>query len=443
MKRILLGLGITVIIPGGLFAQDNSQSARLGRPVGTAIRAQAPDIRPAAGFEVPKAMPKGAVTETPSAPSLPPPGPAAISAPSPVLPTPPGGTPSGPVIIDPPGTTFGAPIPTGPAIGSPVYGSPFGGYPMDTAYGQDPSNWYASVEALMLWVRSYNVPALVTSGPAFSGANLSVPGVNVINGQNDVDTNPRYGGQITLGKWLNPCWAVELSGFYVQPSEKAFNANSGTVSGDLARPFFNVNTNGESSEIVGRPGVVSGGVNSVARSQLYGAELNARRRWWNDGPNRLDLIGGLRFVYLDEDLTINEDAMGLAGAGALAGVHQQVQDSFKTSNQFYGVQVGGIFQHVQGPWTFELRAKIAAGITRQVITINGVTVPGDPNRAGGLLRCRATLATRSATSSRSCLKWGSMSATTSMPIGGSSLAIASPIGPTSPGLARRSTERWT
>ncbi len=237
----------------------------------------------------------------------------------------------------------------------------------------------------MWWVSSYNVPPLVTSGPAFSGANLNVNGVNVLNGQNDVDTNPRYGGRITLGKWLNPCWAVELSAFYVQPSEKAFNANSGTVAGDLARPFFDVNNNGESSEIVGRPGVVSGGVNTVARSQLYGAELNAKRRWWNDGPNRLDLIGGLRFIYLDEDLTINEDVTGLAGAGALAGVHQQVQDSFRTTNQFYGAQVGGIFQHVQGAWTFELKAKIAAGLTRQVITINGVTVPGDANRAGGLL----------------------------------------------------------
>src|SRR5437763_14815500 len=125
--------------------------------------------------------------------------------------------------------------------------------------------WYVGVEALMWWVRTYNVPSLVTSGPAFSGANLSVPGVTVLYGQNNVDTNPRYGARITLGKWLNPCWAVELSAFYVQPSEKSFNANSATITGDLARPFFDVNNNGESSEIVGRPGVVSGGVNVTAR----------------------------------------------------------------------------------------------------------------------------------------------------------------------------------
>jgi hypothetical protein len=281
---------------------------------------------------------------------------------------------------------MGAPVPTGPTMGSPVYGDPFGGFSTDGSNFPDPSTWYVGVEALMWWVKSYNVPALITSGPAFSGANLNVPGVNVLYGQNDVDTNPRYGARLTLGKWLNPCWAVELSGFYVRPSEKAFNVNSGTVPGDLARPFFDVNNNGESSEIVGRPGVASGGVNVVARSTLWGGEVNARRRWWNDGPNRLDLIGGLRYMYLDEDLTINEDSTGLAGAGALSGVHGQVQDSFRTTNQFYGVQVGGIFQHVQGAWTFELRAKIAAGITRQVITINGFAAPvATPTRPGGLL----------------------------------------------------------
>jgi hypothetical protein len=392
MKRILFGLGCTLIIPGGLIAQDRSAAARLGLPTDSVIRAQAPDVRPAAGFDVPKPMPKGTVTESPAVPALPPPGPAPVpvGTPSPTLP--PGATITGPVIVDPPGTPIpggpipGAPIPTGPMVNSPVYGDPFGGYPgIGGGYTHEEGGWYAGIEALAWWVKSYPVPSLVTSGPAFSGATLSTPGVSVLYGQNDVDTNPRYGARITLGKWLNPCWAVELSGFYVRPSEKAFNANSAAVAGDLARPFFDVNNNGESSEIVGRPGVVSGGVNVTARSSLWGGELNARRKWWNDGPNRLDLIGGLRYLYLDEDLTIVEDATGLAGAGALAGIHAQVQDVFQTRNQFYGAQVGGIFTHVHGDWTFELRAKIAAGITRQTITINGVTVPGDPNRAGGLL----------------------------------------------------------
>lgn len=392
MKRILFGLGCTLIIPGGLIAQDRSAAARLGLPTdSTTIRAQAPDVRPAAGFEIPKPMPKGTVTESPGIPALPPPGPAPIpiGTASPTLP--PGATITGPVIIDPPGTPFpggpipGAPIPSGPALNSPVFGDPLGGYAHGNGYGYQEANWYVGIEALMWWVRSYNIPSLVTSGPAFSGATLSTPGVSVIYGQNDVDTNPRYGAQITLGKWLNPCWAVELSGFYVRPSEKAFNANSAAVAGDLARPFFDVNNNGESSEIVGRPGVVSGGVNITARSELWGGELNARKKYWSNCANRFDVICGLRYLYLDEDLTINEDATGLAGAGALAGIHAQVQDIFHTRNQFYGAQVGGIFSHVHGAWTFEIRAKIAAGITRQTITINGVTVPADPNRAGGLL----------------------------------------------------------
>ncbi len=132
MKRILLGLSCTFIIPGGIFAQEHSPAARLGRPADPTIRAQAPDVRPA-GFEVPKAMPKGTVTETPGVPSLPVPTPAPTPISGPGFSSIPGPTVGGPVITDATPPPFGAPIPNGPVLGSPVYGDPFGGYPMTGA----------------------------------------------------------------------------------------------------------------------------------------------------------------------------------------------------------------------------------------------------------------------------------------------------------------------
>src|SRR5262249_31770311 len=83
-KRLLFGLGGTLIIPGGLFAQDRSAAARLGLPTDSTVRAQAPEVRPAAGFDIPKPMPKGTVTETPGVPALPPPGPAPVPIGSPL-----------------------------------------------------------------------------------------------------------------------------------------------------------------------------------------------------------------------------------------------------------------------------------------------------------------------------------------------------------------------
>lgn len=388
MKRILLGLGSALLIPVGINAQESSPAARLGRPGEPTIRAQAPDVQPAAGFEIPKTMPKGAVTETPSksTPVLPAPGFAA--GPTPVVP--PGATIVGPVINEPYTPSIGAPIPSGPAM-------PFEpSYPMmgDT-YGSDLSPWYVNAEILVAWLKAYRTPALATTGPTGSGANLAVPGVNVVIGNNEIGDNPRYGGRLTLGYWLNPTWAVEGSIFYIRSNDDTLAVNSGQFTGDLARPFFDINNGVESSEIVGRPGVVGGGVNIVSRSELFGGEINARKKWWSDCANRLDLIGGLRYIYLSDELNINEHALGLAGAGPLAGVGFNVQDTFKTTNQFYGVQVGAIFQHIYGSWSFELRGKVAVGFTRQEVNISGSSVPFSggisADKPGGLLALNSNM----------------------------------------------------
>lgn len=401
MKRIVLGLGCSLAVVPCVLAQDAAPAARLGLPA-TTVRAQAPDLTSAA-FPIPKTMPKDTVTDTggTSGPAtgstpatLPVPGAASLSAPpGPTLTIPPGPTgpiPSGPVIIDPPGT----PIPNG-AFGGPIVGGP----PMPGGIiGQagDPSRWYVAAEAMAVWIKSYGVPALVTTGPAFSGANLSVHGVTSLFGADTIQENPRYGGQLTLGYWLNPCWAVELSGFYVRPTTHRFTALSGSFPDlDLARPFFSINRGIESSEIVGRPGVASGFVQIDEKSNFYGAELNARTHYWQGCNNSIDLIGGLRFLYLDERLTISEQTTGLAGAGPLAGLSSTGADQFHTKNRFYGAQVGAIFTHVEGPWTFDLKAKVAAGVTRSIVDINGstsVTSGGPlPTRPGDLLALNSNI----------------------------------------------------
>ena len=410
MKRILLGLGCSLAAVPGIFAQDGAPAARLalpaaslGRPVTT--RAQAPDGTTTAAFPVPKAMSRTTVADAPPAP-----GPAAGLAPGtlpvpssaapppvttgPVLTMPPsGGVPSGPVIIDPPGT----PLPAGP-IGGPVIGEP--PIPGLAAHTADPSNWYVAAEALAMWVKSYSVPALVTTGPAFSGANLSVAGVTSLYGANSVDVNPRWGGKLTLGYWLNPCWAVELSGFYVRPTSHQFAANSDHFPDlDLARPFLSANTGLETSQIVGRPGVATGSVLIDEDSRFYGAELNARYKYWEGQYNRLHLIGGLRFLYLDEKLTINEQSTALAGAGPFAGISRVGLDQFHTKNRFYGAQVGGVFTHVEGPWTFELTGKVAAGVTRSIVDINGSVTPvaggTPPGLPGNLLALNSNIGSQS------------------------------------------------
>jgi hypothetical protein len=189
-----------------------------------------------------------------------------------------------------------------------------------------------------------------------------------------------------------------LSGFYVRPASHGFTATSTETPGsDLARPFYNLNTGAESSEIIGRPGVASGFVNVTTKTNLFGTELNARYKYWQGGSNRLDLLAGVRYLYLDERLTINEQSRGLAGAGAFAGIERALNDDFHTKNRFYGGQVGAIFEHVEGRWTFDLKAKVAVGVTRQQADVNGAITPlsggGTPDLPGGLLALNSNIGT--------------------------------------------------
>lgn len=396
MKRLLLGLGCVLgFTPSGLFSQDSTPAARLGRPAATlgrpvqdpvTVRAQAP------GDNVPKPMPKGAVGETPKTdvPTLPMPTPMS-GGPGIVLP--PGATVVPPGLSEPipSGPIFGPPIPGGPVLASP--GEPFGVCPVP---GTNTCGWYTSVEALVWWVKSYSAPALVSVGPPFSGANLAVTGTTVLYGVSPVDTNPRYGGRVGLGYWLSPHWAVELSAFYIRPETNKFGAFSGQFPNqDLARPFFSMNRDAESSQIVGRPGVASGSIVIDSESDFYGAELNCRRRKWDCCWGHIDLIAGLRYLYLRESLVIQEDVTGLTGAGAASGLSRSLVDSFETVNRFYGAQVGAIFTKNHGPWTFDVTAKVAAGITRQSSEITGTLAPLSPGtlpgRPGALLALESNI----------------------------------------------------
>src|SRR5439155_21954726 len=94
----------------------------------------------------------------------------------------------------------------------------------------------------------------------------------------------------------------------------------------LARPFFNVLTGMEASELVAFPGVLAGGAAVSSANQLWGTELNLRTNCFRGCFWHLDWLLGVRFLSLDDKLGITEGLMVPAGAGSLAGSSTLVQD---------------------------------------------------------------------------------------------------------------------
>ena len=172
----------------------------------------------------------------------------------------------------------------------------------------------------------------------------------------------------------------------------------------LARPFFNVNEGHEDRELTASPGIAPGDVlKSVGTirvdtsSTFLGAEANLRTLCWCSDNFILTGLVGFRYLYLSENLTINENLTILKdiptappNVPLFAGDQVTVFDSFSTKNHFYGGQVGTTAQWQRGRWSLMTTGKIAIGATVQSVDIDGgqEIVSKNGNRqafTGGLL----------------------------------------------------------
>ncbi len=251
-----------------------------------------------------------------------------------------------------------------------------------------------------------SLPPLVTTStnPNVAQADAGVLGVattRTLFGGNEVLTDSFSGGRVRGGLWLDKCHTVALGGEYFQigqESESFFqNSNGNPV---LARPFFNVNpTTGsprEDSELVAfsGPGNVrlSGSVSAIAESELLGAGMHMRfLRACNQGCNSWGFFGcpgpfcsrteamiGYRHLQLKEGVAIQEALTGINPVGNFL-----INDSFRTRNQFNGIDLGWMYRQTRGYWTLDGSLRLGVGTTHQTVAINGnTTITADPNNPG-------------------------------------------------------------
>jgi hypothetical protein len=273
---------------------------------------------------------------------------------------------------------------------SPPFGSPDG--PIDDgAVGSDSSRFYGRGEYLLWWMKSTPLPPLVTtSAPGFDGV-LGAPTTTVLFGGQSVGGEERSGGRFTVGYWLDQCQTkgIEGSYFFLGQRSTRFSANSDQFP-VLARPFFNLNTGTEFSELTASPMRSTGTITAESNNRLWGAEANLRCNLCQSCCYRFDLLTGFRYLELDEGLRLTEDVQVLPTEPLLGGSHILLFDSFSTRNQFYGGQVGAAAEYRRGPWFVDLRGKIALGGVHQVINIDGGQVRVLPtgevlSSKGGLL----------------------------------------------------------
>jgi len=233
-----------------------------------------------------------------------------------------------------------------------------------------------SVEALLMWFKASPTPA-----PVITDGFYGQPGTSVLLGGGTLDTNPNPGFRITGSYALDSRWGVEAVGFYVpsRSTSRSVSSNGTLESTDLLLPFFDVTQNRENVSEISFSPFWAGTAQETLTNNLGGGELNATWALSAQGPWRIDLLGGFRYLQLREKYTITTTSPNIP---PFPEDIWNTTDQFDATNRFYGLQLGVRANYDQGPWVASGFAKLALGTMQQSVSISGSLETNDFNDFG-------------------------------------------------------------
>lgn len=232
-----------------------------------------------------------------------------------------------------------------------------------------PTVWFQA-EALAWWTKAspVSVPLITTGGPIGSGST-------VVLGNEDLNMSMRGGGRFLVGAAISSDhrWAVEGSYFFLGRASKSDSviADGSPASTPLAFPFFNATTGSEDYTPVNLPGQFAGRAEVSANTWLQGLDANVLHNVSAAGSVQYDLLGGFRWVNVQENLTFTTDSPNVF-PNPPAFFH--TYDSFDTNNNFYGAQLGGRATFNNGRLLFNATGKVAIGDMVERTSISGATL---------------------------------------------------------------------
>ena len=264
--------------------------------------------------------------------------------------------------------------------------------------------WFRA-DYLQWWTKGTRLPPLITTSPvgtppAQAGV-LGQPQTNVLYGGEYINNDSRSGVRFSTGVWLDACQTVAFVADYFDlagGSAPYYAASNG--SSILARPFYNVQTGQQASQIID-----DGSLNILDRDyfQSFGGQLlfnllsadcceddcgdscgGGIHRW----GYQVGFLAGYRYYRLDDSLSIRENLTSITPP--FTGATFDITDGFRTENEFNGAEIGFRTRVYRNRWSIGLLTKMAIGNNRQVVTIDGQTITTLPGLSpitseGGLL----------------------------------------------------------
>ncbi len=274
-----------------------------------------------------------------------------------------------------------------------------------------PQDGWFSAEYLMWWQDGVDLPPLASTGRLSDRDPLA--NGTILYGNDTVLEDNLDGYRFDGGFWFDNChtWGIGAGFFQLDRSYDRFSG--GNDNSTLVRPIITVledDNAGSLDDLTEGVALVNdptrehvGDLNITVDSQLSGWDLYLRHftkansgctgvgpcccptPWCSRSEHRI----GFRQVELDEGIGINSSV--LVGSS----LSFALDESFRTNNQFNGIDVGWYHTRTMNYWSFDLGLRIAAGNTRQRVRIDGSTVVNQtaPAVQGGLLALNSNIGT--------------------------------------------------
>ena len=258
---------------------------------------------------------------------------------------------------------------------------------------------------VLFWSTSGNsLPTLVTSSPAGTQAAqagvVGQPGTTILSGNDWAPGTFRPGGRITVGYWLDPTQHDGIDAQYFQladaTSTGTFTNQGGAVL--LARPYVDATTGQQASVLLPPPNTLPADPALLARSitatqdtSWQGFDLLYRRSLSCDLLHRRWLVGGYRFLQLNDNLSvIDQSTVSTGSPGGFPSTSILATDLFSARTQFHGGELGLIEKWWYDRWGFQLLGKMALGGSFYDTDIGGMTTTTVTPSAGGIPTATST-----------------------------------------------------
>lgn len=254
--------------------------------------------------------------------------------------------------------------------------------PTCCAPGAFGNRFWVDADFLLWWTKSNNLPPLLTTGSPtdlIPGA-LGQSGTSVLYG-GTINDPTRTGGRFTAGWWWTENHTIGLDGsfLFLDSFTKKFSTSSTTSV--LAEPFFDANTGAALAYGLAYPGVRAGAFGAALNSRFWGADANLRSALIENSHTQLSLLGGFRYLNLHETLDTADDTSFVPVRFSRQVLEIQSSNRFRTTNDFYGGQLGADLRLAFGRFTLGFLGKVALGVNHETASIFGgttATLGGNP-----------------------------------------------------------------